>query len=242
VAIILFSVAGSLGPAADGGPSVYRAMYAVVPLFHGLRQISRFGVVAIFGLSVLAAYGAAAAEQVLRRRAGAVAKALIVAVAFVELLAAPLKADRATGSALVAVPRTPPPEYRWLSRQAGDFAIVELPLPIGARLWENAPYVFWSAVHGHPLVNGYSGFAAPAYQRWLDAMFRFPDAASEAMLQANHVRFVVVHWDAFTPFDRPLDRPKLDRAAWLRQDVTFGDTDIFQVEPVDGLVTRSAAR
>jgi hypothetical protein len=242
VAVILFSFAVSLGPAVDGGPSVYRAMYAVVPLFHGLRQISRFGVVTLFGLSVLVAYGAATAERCLSGRAGAVAKVLIVAVAFAELLAAPLKRDRIGGDALVPVPRTPPPEYRWLAQQTGDFAVIELPLPIGARLWQNAPYVFWSTVHGHPLVNGYSGFASPGYQNWLTAMFRFPDRASEAMLQANRVRYVVVHWDLFTPFDRPIDRAKLDHASWLRQAVTFGDTDIFQVDTADGVVTHAAVR
>jgi len=239
VAVILFAFAVSLGPAENGGPSVYRAMYAVVPLFHGLRQISRFGVVTIFGLSVLAAYGATASEPFLRGRAGAAAKVFICVVAFAELLAAPLKSDGGSGVALVPVPRTPP-EYHWLGRQTGDFAVIELPLPISARLWQNAPYVFWSTVHNHPIVNGYSGFAAPVYRTWLNTMFRFPDQVSRAMLQDNHVRYVVVHWDAFTPFDRPLDRSKLDRMMWLHREVTFADTDIFEVLPVDELSTRAA--
>ena len=53
LAVGAFGLAASFGPPGLMGVSIYRPLYWLVPAFHGLRQISRFGVVTLFALSVL---------------------------------------------------------------------------------------------------------------------------------------------------------------------------------------------
>jgi hypothetical protein len=46
--------------------------------------------------------------------------------------------------------------------------------------------------HGHPLLNGYSGFFPAAADVVVDALKKFPDVRSKRLLARVPVRFVVV--------------------------------------------------
>ena len=205
----------------------YRVLYAAVPLLHGLRQASRFGVLVLFGLAVLAAFGCAALES--RFTVGRGWKLAIGALAFLELLQAPLRYDRPGGVPLTRVPHTPA-VYSWLAQQPGEFSILELPFPHVGQAWRNAEYVYWSTVHWHPLANGYSGFVAPDYSSLRRILNAFPDDLSRRALAARDVRYVVIHWARYSDTDYPLNVARLERTAWLRRVSQFPDTDVFEVE------------
>jgi len=233
-------VLASFGPQGIAGISLYRLAYAAGPLFHGLRQVSRFAVLAIFGASVLAALGASVLES-LRPRAGTLAVTALACVAFVELLVAPLSADRPGGEALVRVPPVPP-VYEWLAQQPGTFAIVELPFAPRGQMWENGSYVYWSTVHWHGLVDGYSGFAPPSYAPLVRILNGFPDPASHEALLERHVRYVIVHRSLYKPWNPPLNFARIERTPWLHEVQQFPDVDVLAVLPDERFLTRADDR
>jgi hypothetical protein len=235
-AVALVGAFAALGPQGIGGVSLFRAFYAAGPLMHGLRQVSRFAVLALFGISVLAAIGAAlvAAHA---HRFGAVASAALAALAFAEVLVAPVSADRPGGEPLVRIPPTPP-VYDWLARQPGTFSILELPFAPRSQIWQNGPYVYWSTVHWHGVVDGYSGFAPPSYAELARTLSRFPDGRSHDALMARHVRYVIVHFDLYRPWNAPLNVARVNRTPWLHEVQRFPNVVVLAVRPDERLLTR----
>jgi len=234
-AIAVIGLAASFGPRGIGGLSLYEMFYSTIPIFHGLRQVTRFGVLVILGVSVLAAQGAAIVEARLGRW-GAVGSGVFAVVVFLELLVAPLKADRPGGEALVRVPPTPP-VYTWLAQQPGKFGILELPIAHRGQFWENASYVYWSTVHWHGLVDGYSGFASPGYASLERVLSGFPDDLSRRALLMHHVRYVIVHRDLYQPWHAPLNFDRINRTDWLQPAAKFPNVDVLWVRPEDRLMT-----
>jgi hypothetical protein len=235
-AVALVGVLASLGPHGVGGVSLFRVLYAAGPLMHGLRQVSRFAVLGLFGVSVLAAIGAALVTAN-ARGFGTLASAILAALAFTEVLVAPITADRPGGEALVPVPPAPP-VYGWLARQPGTFSIVELPFAPRGQMWQNGPYVYWSTVHWHGIVDAYSGFAPPSYAEFARTLSRFPDDRSHEALTARHVRYVIVHFDLYKPWNSPLNVARVNRTTWLHEVERFPDVVVLAVEPDERMLTR----
>ena len=75
--------------------------------------------------------------------------------------------------------------------------IAELPF---TDLWYNTRYLYFSTFHWHPLVNGFTSFFPPDFDRrarWLVNPVRTPDEAFAALMAAGTTH-VVVHtgaWD-----------------------------------------------
>jgi len=235
-AIAAVGVFASLGPHGVGGMSLFHILYDAGPFMHGLRQVSRFAVLGLFGVSVLAALGAANVTAN-ARRFGALASTTLAALAFAEVLVAPVSADRPGGEALVAIPPAPP-VYEWLARQPGKFSIVELPFAPRGQMWQNGSYVYWSTVHWHGVVDAYSGFAPPSYADLARTLGGFPDDRSHEALIARHVRYVVVHFDLYKPWNMPLNVARVNRTRWLHEVQRFPDVVVLAVQPDERLLTR----
>jgi hypothetical protein len=171
------------------GPYLWLAR--IVPGMDGMRVPARLGVVVLLALSVLAALGIARMLERLRPSAHRVAVALIGAAIVAEGWAVPLRmapfdarnrpADRAA--------------YRWLAQQPQGGAI-ELPI----LEWAIAPtltYQYATLSHGHPIVNGYSGYGSSLQEFLggaaspLNDLDRIEDAL--ALLGSVGVRYVLVH-------------------------------------------------
>ncbi len=164
---------------------VYRWLYHHVWALGGFRAPSRFGILVICALGVLAAFGVGAIE---RRLSGAARPALlagIVLLLIAEYWSAPMF--------LVSVPRGVPEVYRFLSRLP-PAPIVELPLPaLNALPGFDPEFEFWSTTHWRPLVNGYSGYFPAPYADTITRMRHFPDTPSIARLRELNVKYVIVH-------------------------------------------------
>jgi hypothetical protein len=96
----------------------------------------------------------------------------------------------------------PPPVYRWLSRQPGDFAILEWPsfneLP-------DATYGMWTLLHGKRLVNGSSGFDPPFTTEIRAALLSVPQPAAVARVRSIYpLGFVLAHLDQLSEPERKL--------------------------------------
>jgi hypothetical protein len=166
----LVAIVISLGPET----AVYRFLYEHVVLFHGIRALSRFSLIPVLALSVLAGFALAG-----RWRAALLALPLLL----VESCHAPLR----------LAPYHPPSEAaRWLAGQDGAVAS----LPLGPE--QDTDVMLQATAHFRPLLNGDSGFIPRPYDRTLELLEGSTSADGLRYLRAVGVRHVV------TRDDRPL--------------------------------------
>jgi hypothetical protein len=193
----LVSVA-ALGGVLALGPSagVYALAQLVVPGFSGMRAPSRFLVLPLASLSVLAGLGIAGLRAWLPRPAVA-SLALVSAVLVVVLLPVP-------PFSVVPALRRSRETYDWLRANGEGRAVLEIPVVNDVldttRLLDTTGYMLGSTAHWSPLVNGYSGHP-PASDRLLMTLAqRLPDPASLADLRAlADPGWLVVHRDRLGP-------------------------------------------
>ncbi|WP_291985761.1 hypothetical protein [Luteitalea sp.] len=178
--LVVVGLVLSFGPATP----VYTVFYAGVPFASGVRAASRFGVLFLSGLAVLAAYGVAAVSRRWPRVATTASVVALVAV----------NAEAFRGPVPFVPAGTPSPIYTTLAGLP-DGVVVEMPFwwrPID--IPRNANYMLASTAHWKPLLNGYSGFTPASYRRRADILWYFPfRAASFDELDHAGVRYVVLH-------------------------------------------------
>ena len=201
VAIAAVAVVLTLGPEPKAwghrlpfaGP--YRWLLFVVPGLDGLRGVARLNTVVILSLAVFAAFGAVRLLDRLSARMRVVAIGVALLAAVVESWAGP-----------IPTPFFDPPgdardrdAYAFL-RGSPPGGVFEMPSTL-----ENAErdlrYQYMTLVHGHPVVNGHSGYWTPLIT-FLDSghsPFNELDRIAPAieMLRAVGVRYLVLHPDDF---------------------------------------------
>jgi hypothetical protein len=180
--------------------SVYELAMHVVPGFAGMRAPSRFVVLPLLAIAVLAGIGAAQLIEVARtrsRRTASAARVLVVAASAALIVArAPSEplplAPAALSGFLGAVDR-------WLRDSGEPGPVLELPAMstvMNTRsMFATGRYMVGSTLHWMPLVNGYSGHP-PASDRLLMTLAeRLPDAdALEALCALAAPHWLVVNF------------------------------------------------
>ncbi len=184
--LAVFSLWVSLGPQAV----LYSGLYRLLPGFDFIRVPSRFTLLTVLALAVLAGMGA---ERIalLASPFGRLAIPLL-GITLVELAAFPL-------------PTTPYPVLispmdRFLAGASpGPVAAFPVPDPRdpvrSAR--RNSLYMLESTVHFLPLVNGYSGFTPPFHDALFRALAAFPEGDGLGRLEQLGVRYAVFHRDGY---------------------------------------------
>ena len=172
-------------------PGPYAWLLAIVPGLDGLRAIARLGVVVLLAASVLAAFGAAWVLERLAPRARLTATAVVLALMAFESWPAPIP----------TTPFDPLPNaderaaYEYLRERAPGGAI-ELPLSLEHASSEFL-YQYRTLLHGHPIVNGHSGYLSPlvTFLGGGHTPLREPEHFADLieMLRAIGVRYLVVH-------------------------------------------------
>jgi len=167
----------------------YALLYQLLPLLQAVRQVARFGYLAIFGAAALAGFGVVVLNRRVPARAWPPFAAAILLIAAVEPLAAPLGLtyfDRIPGI------------YQRVPRGSG-VVVAEMPFYPSAAVFLHAPYMLNSTVNWQPLVNGYSGFLPPSFYEHAKAFAAFPQPAALDALRQAGVTHVFVHADQFAP-------------------------------------------
>ena len=196
----------SLGPMPQslGRPielaSPYAFLFERVPGFDGIRVPARFAMIVALALAVLGGYGAAVLMQWKAGRGALAALMLFFVVEgthipFVVNGSSPPRGFNAP-EPRVYRPARAPAIYHVLARQPGGSVLAELPL--GSPDFDQRA-MFYSTVHWHRLINGYSGFTPPHYGRLtaiLSEIPRHPDV-SLTTLREMGVTHVLVHEDAY---------------------------------------------
>jgi hypothetical protein len=184
------ALAGLAGLALSFGPALpgYAWLYRAFPLLQGVRAAARFGFLALIGVAVLAAFGAAWLERRWgRHRAWPALAALMLVAIHGEALRAPMTYRPYDGI---------PQVYDTIAADPSA-VVAEFPFFPVEGVFRNASYMLNSTTHWKPLVNGYSGFTPPSYVDNARALRGFPDDAARARLRSLGVTYVVVHFDAY---------------------------------------------
>jgi hypothetical protein len=183
LAIAIVAIELSLGT----NGHLYPELLERVAFLQGLRAPSRFGIVALMAIAMLAAFGLRAFQQ----RVAVPVAAVLVALAFGGCLV-----EYRTTLTLAPVTAQPPEAVNVYAavRRLGPGVVLELPLPTLDRLpGHEALYAFWSDQHWHPLVNGYSGYYPPEFLELVVNTHGFPAPVTTAFLERIGVRYVIVH-------------------------------------------------
>jgi hypothetical protein len=212
IAVGVTGIALSFGAYLPG----YSLLYGAMPLLRGIRATARFGILAIFAVAVLAAFGVTA----LRRSVGArtwrpLAVALVLA-ASLESIAAPLGLTRFEGI---------PPIYADLLRSSRA-VVVEVPFYDSRSAQFHAQYMLNSTAHWQPLVNGYSGFQPPSFYENVEALQGFPDDRAFARLHGLGVTHLFVHGEQLPDGTLAM----LDAREDLERSATFGSIAVYRLK------------
>lgn len=194
----------SLGPILKIGghtlpaPLPYAAFYFTVPGFAGMRAPGRFAEIVLLIGAVFAARG----YDVLRERVSApAARAALLAVVTAAMLATAMSAS----VPLVEYPgrETMPAAWKWIARQPGNFAILELPMPSSEadESERDAVRQIWALYHGKARADGVSGFSSPAHEGFRALMRSFPERLAVRAIAERGVRYVIVRYAEYAPED-----------------------------------------
>jgi hypothetical protein len=183
LALVILGVWLSFGPRLPG----YATLYELVVPLQAIRAISRIGYLAIAGVAALAGFGAVLVLQAVPLRLRTAIGVMLVAVASLEQLVAPIYVRRFDRIPAIydRIPVSP------------RAVVVELPFFGLMSATLHAPYMLNSTVHWQPMLNGYSGFQPESFNEYADAFRDFPGSRSMAMLDRVNVTYVVVHRNLF---------------------------------------------
>ena len=211
---------------------IYRALYDYFLPFKALRIPARMGLMVGFSLAVLAGYGAARIAARLRSANARRTVLMVIGVLMlVEYASRPLP--------LWAAPARPPESYADLVRDAGDGPTsVIFEFPTGGM--QDPFYLYYSTFHWQYLINGYSGFFPPSYQKVVYAMRGFPDETALTVIGSHGVRYLVIHGE-FLPreryeqviatIERRPDLKLVSRRPWRDIDGAAAEISVYRVTP-----------
>jgi hypothetical protein len=229
---LLLLVAGwlSLGPPY----LLYRLVYDL-PGISFIRVPSRFTLVALLALAILAAAGF---ERLAARFDGRIRRILAVAAAAVlvaEFFAAPLN----------AVPYSVdiPSVDRWLAAEAAPVAVAELPLasPADVVAWarRQSLYMLHSTAHWHRTVHGYSGLQPALHDKLYSQLLTFPNTPVLDSLSSIGVTHVVIHTDLYPRGEWPKVERQVDLCkAWLTLEHADGAGRVYSLHRPADLTTQ----
>jgi hypothetical protein len=185
LAIGVVGVVMSFGPTLPG----YAALFEALPLLRAIRGTARFGYLATAAVAAAAGLGVLVLKRMTPARRWPAIAGLLVAVASVESLAAPLGFVRFHGI---------PPIYARVPREPG-IHVVEIPFHGPRSSSFHASYMLNSTRHWRPIMNGYSGFQPPSFFRHATILQEFPSDASLDLLRSLAVTHVFVHTAQLPP-------------------------------------------
>jgi hypothetical protein len=190
-AFYLVLTIASAGLALGGRYWPWQSVYWL-PGFNFIRGPSRFMVLGLLGVAVLAGVGfdwlTARLASAPRRLAALVVGVLMVA----EFSAIPYKG--------VPYRLDVPAVDLWVARQQRPFAIAEVPVTTSERYHSN--YMLHSMAHWQKTVNGYSGIRPALHEELYDQLRTFPSEDSVRHLAQLHVTYVIVHSSWFPAEER----------------------------------------
>jgi hypothetical protein len=211
---------------AMGGPGGLWPQVYWLPGMNFIRVPSRFMVLAVLGLAVLAGIGFERLTARATPKRSLLLATLVGALLVAEFAAMPLT----TAPYRVEIPAVD----RWLDHQPKPFAVAEVPLPNPRSLQEfelrTTMYMFHSTAHWQKTVHGYSGLRPPLHDALYSELTRFPDDTSVRALLSLGVNYVVVHTDLYPPGEWPEVEERIGLfQGWLKLEHVDGAGRVYSL-------------
>jgi hypothetical protein len=210
VAVVALLIARGSAPIFGDHVVPFDWVSVVVPGFEHVRQPRRFGILASFALSAMAAFSVAGA----RRLAGWQESArwgLVVGLLGAGIAVMPMAWVQRLGVWTVPLGSDVPVVYRWLAANGGGQPLLELPMGYEALAMYHSTY------HWLPLLNGYTGYAPSSYGFLRNYAEQLPSAGALRVL----VDCAGLHW-ILVRAGTPLRAQGWDRLAGVRLKGAFG--------------------
>ena len=171
---------------------VWRYVYWL-PGFNFIRVPSRFVLLLMLALAVLAGMGFDRLAAGMPRSLKTVAAAVIATLLLGEYASFPF------GSVPYRVDI--PPIDRWLDTQPKPFVVAEVPVPspgnLGALERQQTTSMLHATAHWQKTIHGYSGIRRAFHEQLYLELTAFPDEKSLSSLRSVGVNYIVVHTDAY---------------------------------------------
>lgn len=170
------------------GSGLKSLLLALLPGFDAIRSSYRWLLLTVAAMSLLAGYLLNQLHQ--RHRPGAwIASCILIAITLVSF--------NGRLHELPDIENYDLPAYRWLARQPGDFAVLNIPFhPTNAG---ETNYMMGQLIHGKRLVNGYSGFLPAEIEELRMIDISFPDQRSFDVIRSVPARYLLVHTSRLRP-------------------------------------------
>jgi hypothetical protein len=209
------------------GPSfvLYRLVHDL-PGVSLVRVPTRFVLVSLLGLAIMAGIGFQRLVRRLQPRTRVALSLIAVTILLVEFFAAPI----ATKAYAVDVPAVD----WWLATRPKPFVVAEVPVVqssdhAGADRRESL-YMLHSTAHWQKTIHGYSGVLPVFHRRLYEELMTFPDEKSLKSLASIGVTYVVVHPDLYPASEWPRVAARLEQQeSWLRLEHTAEGARVYSL-------------
>lgn len=207
-AITVIAIMLSAGPPLSVWPYIHW-----LPGLNFIRIPSRFFLLAVFGIAVLAGIGFERCLSWVRPRARAPIVALMCALLIAEFATIPLPVtDYRVEFASVD---------RWLAGQPKPIAVAEV--PAGPTMRYHSTYMLHSMAHWQKTIHGHSSLLPRLHEKLYDQLRNFPDEASVQSLSDIGVTHIVVHTDMYRPGEWAIIERRIEQYLG-RLTLVHGDT------------------
>jgi hypothetical protein len=188
-----------------------------LPGFNFIRVPSRFIIMTMLALAVLAGAGVDRIAAMLPQRARLAAALTIAALLLAEYSSYPF----ASVPYRVEIPAID----RWLDTQPKPFVVAEVPMPssgdLGAYVRHNTMAMLHATAHRQKTIHGYSGIQRPLHDQLYAELTGFPNAESLSSLRGVGVTYVVVHANEYGN-------------NWRNVEAQIANTPALKLEHVEG--------
>jgi hypothetical protein len=193
-----------------------------VPVLGQIRTWTRFGIIALFGMAVLAGLGAAAWHRreirpIKSAVAGRLAWPIVIAVALFELWWRPVP---------MMAPVFERPVDQWLRSQPGAQPIIEYPLDSAF----DGQQLVYTRAHGKPILHGYATYFSFAFSRQHPELLDFPEPAALQRLSTLGVRYVLIETAPPHATEANALLTELDRNSCLQRRTVQGTVYVFELD------------
>ena len=208
---------------------LYRFFYSYVPLFNFPRSPTRILYLSFFLLALLAAYGTAAWQRMMR-------PAVFRVVALLGLLLLIMDYFPAKAPGISTVPLESP-LHRTVQSRLKDGRLLAIPLWPGESSWSSI-YQYYATLTRVPMINGYRPSVS---RKYVEQVFKplspmnngALDTAIWRLLRDWEVRYVMLHEEAFpskvSPFPPHFTKRRLQESGFLNYVGTDGPISLYEV-------------
>ena len=209
-------------------PLPYSVLYFLVPGFSAMRAPARLAVLVLLACVVLAGVGFKLVEARLRESRPFAWKGAVAAMFGIAILGAWVRPV-----SLLELPaaRSMPGAYAWLAQQPDKAPVLELPVPArdADESETHALRQYGILLHGHPRLDGCSGFVSRRYRAFRAEIQSFPRDQALHAAGGMGARWIIVHYGDYAGGRADSLRNRIESEPRLGFARRFGEDVVYEL-------------